>query len=65
MGKDDNPFVNNGSYIIDNAGKITLTYSDNTMDPRYFEVISDKEIMVLDREGNKIESDLNYSSIKK
>ena len=66
LGRDDNPFISKGSYTVNNTGKITLTSSDSTMypNPRYFEVISDNEIRMLDIEGNKIDSDLNYSLTK-
>lgn len=65
LGEDDSPFVTEGAWAVDNAGKITLEPSDDSDESRYYEVVSENELRMLDRTGNKIESELNYSLIKK
>jgi len=65
LGEDVNPFITEGTWAVDSSGKITLAPSDGSDELRYYEVVSENELRMLDRTGNKIESELNYSLIKK
>lgn len=62
LGEDDSLFITEGKWSVDDSGKITLAEEGGQI---YFKVVSDKEIKMLDRSGNDIESELNYSLFKK
>ncbi|MBE3114694.1 MAG: copper resistance protein NlpE N-terminal domain-containing protein [Actinobacteria bacterium] len=64
LGKSDEPFITSGEWSIDVTQKITLAPSDSPDEPIYYIIVSDNEIKMLDRMGNEIESQLNYSLLK-